>query len=59
MGTCGLPSASALMHFPRDISERLINLASSNKRPSLPEIMGQKTFVKNKAFQEECDFECT
>lgn len=35
-GTCGLFSASALMHFPSALKERLIDLASSSIWPSLP-----------------------
>lgn len=35
-GTCGLFSASALMHLPNALKERLIDLASSNVCPSLP-----------------------
>lgn len=36
VGICGLFSANAFIHFPREVSERLINLASSSKWPSLP-----------------------
>ena len=35
-GTCALFSASALIHFPSALSERLIDLASSKVCPSLP-----------------------
>lgn len=35
-GTWALFSASALMHFPNALKERLIDLASSNVCPSLP-----------------------
>ena len=38
VGICGLFSASALMHFPKEVNERLMNLASSIMWPSLPEI---------------------
>lgn len=36
VGICGLFSANAFIHFPRELSERFINLASSSKWPSLP-----------------------
>ena len=36
-GTCELPSASALMHFPSAVSDRLIDLASSREDPPTPE----------------------
>jgi len=35
-GTCALFSASALIHFPNALKDRLIDLASSNVCPSLP-----------------------
>ena len=48
MGTCGLPSASALMHFPSAVSDRLIDLASSREDPPTPE--KRPNFVDTWAF---------
>lgn len=36
VGIWGLFSANALIHFPRDVRDRLINFASSSMWPSLP-----------------------
>lgn len=44
-GTCALFSARAFMHLPNALSERLMDLASSNICPSLPAKINN--FAKN------------